>query len=323
MRGHSALALRRANRAPRNLQCEIESIVPGSPASGANIKPGDAVTAVNDVRVISVVEAIKKIKASDGIVKLAILREDDDAHDNGGRSAPLNTAVVAYCYMSCCTAEDAAGGDILRTTMVESLEQPAWQDVFDFDVPADKRYLYIRAFSCKVQKNGTKARKDMLIGEAEVDITEVSLYCLTNGQPYTCRYPLRTTADITSPLIGYAELVLQVGGPALASFTVKAHDQNVALAFARVCAGKCALGLAGQAQSGRPDGRPAPVSVGRHLALLVPSCDQARRLGLAPPRPRRRSRRGPPQAPTGSRMMTWTSRSGPRWRCAATQPVCA
>ncbi len=48
-----------------------------------------------------------------------------------------------------------------------------------------------------------------MLGEAEIDIMEVAVYCLTNQGPYTCRYPLHATADITSPLVGYAELILQ------------------------------------------------------------------------------------------------------------------
>jgi C-terminal processing protease CtpA/Prc len=66
------------------LQCEIESLVPGSPASAVNLRSGDNVTAINGVRVISVAEAIKKIKAADGPVRLTVLRENSDDAANFG-----------------------------------------------------------------------------------------------------------------------------------------------------------------------------------------------------------------------------------------------
>lgn len=96
----------------------------------ADLLPGDAITAVNDVRVISVSQAVKQIKASENVVRLTILREGGaDVNDEGSDL-----------------------GDVLRTRMLDGLSNLSWANDFEFDVPADKRFLYIHVYSCKVFK---------------------------------------------------------------------------------------------------------------------------------------------------------------------------
>ncbi len=50
-----------------------------------------------------------------------------------------------------------------------------------------------------------------MVGETAIDLVDVALLCLTGPDGvHTGRYPLRSTADVSAPLVGYVELVLQV-----------------------------------------------------------------------------------------------------------------